>query len=251
MLRVIVRTFLTVFPRGSAFLAHYSLESPILGLVASTGPDSLRYPGDWLRQRVVDSKLSEKLSLIRLDNRYELFGCFVACNKGLTAFAGKEPLNTDDDPIVTFGAPRFIYGKKQPACGRLFELLHGFHPRPEDIIADPVSEEDRQFQLRLASYWGARNEFLMAGVGVPRTNDPEELLKSVREPLLAVVRTSPDFMAAYKPLLAIAYSLSRTDPRASEELLRDLEKANPEYDEARRLRLRLCAEGSLASRDHN
>ncbi len=44
MLCTIVRTFLQVFPNGSAFLAHYSLETPILGLVAGAGP--VRYPHD-------------------------------------------------------------------------------------------------------------------------------------------------------------------------------------------------------------
>jgi spermidine synthase len=42
---VIVRTFLQVFPDGSAFLAHYSLKAPIVALVS--GMQAGGYPSDW------------------------------------------------------------------------------------------------------------------------------------------------------------------------------------------------------------
>ena len=35
VLRVIVRTFLQVFPEGTAYLAHYSLQTPIIGLIGA------------------------------------------------------------------------------------------------------------------------------------------------------------------------------------------------------------------------
>ena len=52
VLQTIIRTFLDVFPEGSAVLAQYSLKMPILGLVAGNNP--LRYPPDWLERRVQD-----------------------------------------------------------------------------------------------------------------------------------------------------------------------------------------------------
>lgn len=245
MLRVIVRTFLHVFPEGSAFFAHYSLETPILGLVG--GRELGGYPPDWMQQRVTQPGLLEKLDKIRLANGYELFGCFAAASKDLVTFAGEGPLNTDDRPIVTFRAPLFVYDKAQPPYGRLLELLKSFQPQPEDIIKQTGCHGEREFQERLAAYWTARDRFMRVGVGVAKTDDVHELLQTVREPLLEIVRLSPDFTAAYKPLLAMACRLSNRDPRAGEDLLLALEKANPANDEARQLRFQLFSRGPLAA----
>ena len=89
---------------------------------------------------------------------------------------------------------------------------------------------------RLASYWQARNQFLLAGIGIPPTNDARQMLKSVREPLLSVVRLSHDFAPAYDPLLILARRLYPIDPDESRALLLDLENANPVRDDARSLR---------------
>jgi len=123
-----------------------------------------------------------------------------------------------------------------------------FNPQPEEILKIAGSDADRQIERRLAAYWEARNAFLLAGIGVQRTDNVKELLQRVREPLMEVVRLNPDFTAAYKPLLAMAYRLSKTDPEAGEQLLLDLEKANPENDEARQLRLLLFRNGPMVSK---
>ena len=248
MLRVIVRTFLHVFPEGSAFLAHYSLETPILGFVGGGG--QRLYTADWMQQRVTQSELLQKLDKIRLANGYELFGCFAAGSEDLVTFAGEGPLNTDDRPVVTFRAPLFVYDKAQPPYGRLLELLKSFQPQPEEIIKQAGSHGEQEFQARLAAYWAARDRFMRAGVGVEKTDEVHEMLQMVREPLLEIVRLSPDFTAAYKPLLAMAYRLSSSDPRAGEELLMTLEKANPANDEARQLRLQLFSREPLAAAAH-
>ena len=62
-LRLITRTFLEAFPEGTAFLAHFSLKAPILGLAARMGGPG--YPEDWFRQRVQDPALAEALRRVR------------------------------------------------------------------------------------------------------------------------------------------------------------------------------------------
>ena len=89
---------------------------------------------------------------------------------------------------------------------------------------------------RLISYWAARNCFIHAGIGINPTGDVRVLLDKIREPLLAIVRQSSDFESAYMPLIAMARSLHRTDPKAAEELLLELEAANPQREDARMLR---------------
>ncbi len=233
-LRVIIRTFLQVFPDGKAFLAHYSLQTPIIGLIGTTDP--VRYPADWLDRRVQDATLRRELQVLRLHNSYALFGNFLAGRDDLAVFAGTGPLNTDDNPVITFTAPRFIYGQPQPAALRLMSLINTFKPRPEQLLATPYDVAGAAAAGRLTAYWQARNQFLRAGVGVQPTNDARQLLKSVRTPLLSVVRLSHDFAPAYDPLLILARRLYPVDPDGSKSLLLDLEQANPVRDEARSLR---------------
>jgi spermidine synthase len=239
-LRVIVRTFLEVFPDGSAFLAHYSLKAPIIALVS--GSQAGGYPSDWWEERTSDPILRKAVEKLRLDNTYSLLGCFLASSDELREFAGEAPLNTDDRPVVAFEAPRFAYGEQEPAATRLLALVDRFKPKAHQILAPQQTEEDRDAHRRLASYWKARNRFIHAGAEVPETRDIRLVLRNSRESLLEVIRESPDFTAAYLPLLAMAQRLYPIDPAGSKALLLDLEKANPRSDEARSARRRLFPE---------
>lgn len=236
-LRTIIRTFLHVFPEGSAYVAHYSLKMPILALISGTKP--LRFPADWYEERVVDSTTRRALVSAKIDSSYSLFGCYVASSKDLANYAGNGPLNTDDFPAVIFGAPRFAYQEPKPAHELLFSLLDSSRPQPAQLLTPTVPENEIRDHERLARYWEARNRFMHTGVGVPETGDVGVLLKYVRDPLLSIVRTCPDFSPAYMPLVAMANSLYRRDPPAAKELLAAIETANPSRDEARQLRARL------------
>jgi len=134
-----------------------------------------------------------------------------------------------------FEAPRFVYAPQEPASKRLIALIDSLAPVVADVLPAAEDREDREARDRLAAYWAARNRFLHAGVGVPRTGDLIELLTYVREPLLEVVRMSPDFDPAYRPLLAMAQSLVRIDPSAGRNLVVQLIDANPGRTEARRI----------------
>jgi spermidine synthase len=234
IVRVIVRTFLQVFPEGKAYLAHFSLQTPILGLIAGTGPIALNE--DWMSHRVNDPALYRELKALRLHDSFALFGCFLAGPEELEQFAGSGPINTDDHPVVIFEAPRFVYSQQDPAYVRLLGLIDRFEPKPEHLFDRASTDSDRRMHSRLLSYWAARNNFIHAGIGITPTRDLRTLLGSIREPLLEIVRQSPEFEAAYNPLIAMAQSLHQTDPKAAEELLFELEEVNPQRDDARRLR---------------
>jgi spermidine synthase len=62
------------------------------------------------------------------------------------------------------------------------------------------------------------------------------MLQQVQEPLLAIVRQSPDFEPAYNPLLAMAQQLHKKNPAAARRLLIELETANPNRQDAKRMR---------------
>ncbi len=55
------------------------------------------------------------------------------------------------------------------------------------------------------------------------------------EPLLSVLRVSPDFRPAYDPLLAMAQALARSDVSAARTLLGELTQLQPARHEATQL----------------
>jgi spermidine synthase len=234
MVRVITGTFLQVFPEGKGFLAHFSLQTPILGLIAGVGPMVLTE--DWMARRVKDSALQAELAALGLHDSLSLFGCFLAGPTDLSEFVGAKPINTDNHPVVIFEAPRFVYAQQEPAHIRLLALLDRFKPKPELLFDYPPIDSDDRMESRLVSYWKARNNFIRAGIGVNPTGDVQTLLDQIREPLLAVICQSPDFEPAYNPLIAMAKSLHEKNPKAAQKLLMQLEAANPSRDDARKLR---------------
>jgi spermidine synthase len=233
VLNTIIRTYLAVFPDASAYLAHFSLTNPMIGLVGG-GPLWSAKPNKFDR-RVGEGALKERLSALQLRNVFEFLGCYLAGAEQLGQMAGAGPLNTDDRPVVMFEAPHFLYSEQGPASKRLITLIDSLAPIAADVLPTAEDPEGRDVHERLSKYWTARNRFLHAGVGVPRTGDVRELLSFVREPLLEVVRTSPDFDRAYRPLLAMAQSLVRIDPDAGKNLVEQLIDANPGRSEARRI----------------
>jgi spermidine synthase len=236
-LRTVARTFLQVFPDGEAYLAHFSLRAPIVGLVHRR--DGEAFDAEGFARRLRDPSLLSELRRERLDTRFELFGGFLAGPEELRAFAGEGPANTDDRPIVLFEAPRFTYEEgAAPPEARLLALIDAFHPRAGQAWGRRVAGEAGD-AARLEAYWAARDRFLHAGAGVEETRDVQRLLRAVEEPLLEAVRLSPDFGAAYNPLLAMAYQLYGTDPGEARSLLLELESANPARPEAEGLRRRL------------
>lgn len=80
---------------------------------------------------------------------------------------------------------------------------------------------------RLAAYWRARDRFLLAGRDVRPSNDVRHMLAQVREPLLDVMRISPEFRPAYDPLLQMAVVLGRTHAPSARALLAELIRLQP------------------------
>lgn len=241
MFKVIVKTFLEVYPEGQAYLAHYSLGQPIIGLVG--GRQKLRYPKDWYSKRVPDKEIRKHLFGYGYDSIYSILGTFIAGGDTLSKYAGASPVNTDTYPVVLFQGPRFVYGASTLASRRLLTLLDDLSPpEPENILIPAETAEDYPAYSRLSAYWAARNSYLQLGARVERTKDVVKLYQTASESLLAVVRKSGDFTAAYLPLVAIAYKLFSYDEDSSYKLFRDLESANPVRPEARILRQRLFAE---------
>ncbi len=226
-LRSIVRTFMEVHPRAWAVLATNSLETPVLGLVARRGDG--RFEAAAVSHRVRTAALRRPPAQFGLHDEMAVLGSFVAGPRALARLAGDAPLNTDDHPVVSYRAPRITYAPDSQPKERLVELLRTLELAPDEVLPAGADAQNRK---RLAAYWRARDRFIEVGQAVQPTSDPHQMLSQVREPLLEVLRLSPEFRPAYDPLLRLAAAQARTDPAAARSLLDDLMQVQPERREA-------------------
>jgi spermidine synthase len=230
-LRSIVRSFQTVYPRASALLASNSIETPVLGLVgrADDGPFDVAA----LSTR---RALPPNETALALDDALPALGSFVAGPEGLARFAAGAPANTDDRPVVAYRAPFVTYAPTSSPRARLLALLRMMSIDPGTLVKAP----EPVFIQRLAAYWAARDRFLEAGRDITPSSRVQDMLAQVREPLLAVLRLSPDFRPAYDPLLMMAASLARSDAAGARALLAELTRLQPARPEAPQLLAQLA-----------
>ncbi len=208
-LRSIVQSFLAVYPQAWALIASNSLETPVLGLVGRARRKPLRrwrpFAIDWRAWRCRSAWLA---SGSRTSSR-----CWAASSRGpkaLRRFAARRPVNTDDHPVVAYRAPRITYAPDSSPRDRLIALLREVSIEPGELMlpsSGPDSDPDAP--RRLAAYWLARDRFIESGRDVRPSPRVQEMLAQVREPLLSVLRISPDFRPAYDPLLSMATALRR------------------------------------------
>jgi spermidine synthase len=226
-LRSIVQSYMVAFPNGWAMLATNSLETPVLGLIARAEPGGFSWRG--VQGRLAQYRAPQPLAAYGLGDEFALMGSFIAGPSALLRFAAAAPLNTDDRPVVAYRAPRVTYAPDSLPRDRLLALLQELTVTPAELLADPLPEPWPQ---RLTAYAAARNLYLAHGRQVRPAQDVHAMLAQVREPLLQVLRTSPDFAPAYEPLLHMAQALATEQPAAARDLLSELQRVAPARAEA-------------------
>ncbi|MFO1460751.1 MAG: spermidine synthase [Verrucomicrobiota bacterium] len=229
-LRTIVRTFLQVFPDADAFLLRFNADTPVLGLVGSTG--SLKFdPATYLRRQGT-AGVRESLRPLGLTDPLAFLGLWFAGPEWLRDLAGDAPLNIDDAPVVLFRAPRTLAGPPPPGHALLAQLLE--RPRPGGSARFAVSGIDPQWLVRLDAYERARDRYLAGLIAETSGNTAD-----AESAFLESVRLSHDFTAGYSQLLSRASLHSRSDPPGARRLLDQLIDAAPDRPVARDLRTKL------------
>jgi spermidine synthase len=224
-----VRSFVAIYPEGWAVLANNSLETPVLGLVGRA--DAGRFDAAAIRDRLARVALRDRMVALGLEDDLAVLGAFVAGPEALRRFAADAPANTDDRPVVAYRAPLVTYAPDVLPGERLVALLQQLSIEPAQLILPPP---DPAWPRRLAAYWMARDRFIESGRGVHPSPKVQEMLAQVRDPLLSVLRISPDFRPAYDPLLAMATALARSDVAGARTLLTTLTQIQPARSEAPR-----------------
>lgn len=223
--RSIVATYLAEFPHAWGMLATNSLDTPVLGLMARRDGKTL----DLSALRATLESHATAAQPVDLGDELALLGNFAAGPDSLAGFSAGAPLNTDDHPVVAYLAPRITYQPDSTPRERLLKLLARLRIEPGELID---TSRDPEWSQRLAAYWSARNRYLVVGSGVHPTRDVNAMLAQVREPLLGVLMTSPDFRPAYDPLVNMARAMGQTDPQDARALLVTLAELQPGWHEA-------------------
>ncbi|HSI56221.1 MAG TPA: spermidine synthase [Ideonella sp.] len=220
----IVASFQSVFPEARAVLASNSLSTPVLGLMGSVA--AFAWQPDQLQRRLASQPRAAEFGF---EDPLAVLGSFVAGPASLRRWAAGAPLNTDDRPVVAYRAPRVTYAPETTQAARLLALLELVEPETEALLARSAGPD---WAPRLAAYVAARRQFIAAGQGVPPLSDPQAMLARVRDPLLNVLRESPEFRPAYDPLWRLAAAVAPANPDAARAVLTELARLQPARPEA-------------------
>jgi len=231
-LRSIVKSFLAVYPQGTAILANNSLLTPTVGLIGRANGGTAVNP-EQLGTRLAKGNPALPPDVFGLDNAFAVLGSAIAGPSSLARFAQNAPLNTDDRPVVAYSAPRITYVPDSAPKDRLIDLLQQLSVAPQDVLYADAA--DSPWAKRLNAYWQARHAFIQAGRNVEAASNPAQMLAQVQAPLLNVLRISPDFSPAYSPLLSLAHAIASTQPDKARALLLALVALQPERPQAREM----------------
>jgi spermidine synthase len=217
-LQIIVRTFLEVFPNAQAWLLQLDVDTPVLGLVDSLEPR--KYDADWIERRLTSPALEIELKKLALTDSVRFFGHFVAGSETLRKFSGDARLNTDDQPRVTFDAPRFVYQHAATSYGRLMKLLELGVGDPQQTLG--LGSDATAFADRVTRYWRARDEYLRGLIA-----DTEGEHTRAIDNFVESARLSEDFTLGYAQCLTLASLEAKSNPTEAKALLRRLVEAQP------------------------
>jgi spermidine synthase len=234
MLRTIVRTFLDVFPETHLWLLQLNVDVPVAGLVGYVSTPN--YGSRWIERRLDHPPLESALKELSIANSLRFFGLWLAGPDDLRSFAGPGAFNTDDHPLVLFGAPAFSRQPGATSYGRLTDLLELAPDNVPSWSVDDGSGTPATPRDRWQRYLAARNRFLQ-GLILDSQNQSTE----ATDAFLESARISADFTTGYAQCLARASLLAAAQPDAARELLRRLIEAQPAIPVAAQLldRLRL------------
>jgi spermidine synthase len=172
--QMIIRSFQAAMPHSSLWMANNCLNkhAVLMGTVSPTQIDFQR-----VRKLVERPDISSDLAVINIHSVYDLLDCYVVGEDGLERMASGVPLNTDDKPLLEFGAA--IKRDIEGCWIAVLVLLIEEHCPVEDITTNTgeTEEESRQVQATLKQYFKGTGHALrgLLGIlrGVPTTMDRE------------------------------------------------------------------------------
>jgi spermidine synthase len=228
VLRIIVRTFLDVFPEAQAWMLQFAVDTPVVGLVGRDGP--VRLSPDAVESNAHVRGLASELRKVALASTLNLAGCFLAGPEALRRYAGDGERNTFDRPIVSFLAARLTGAGSLDPPGLFLDLVERFRDDPEELLDGPPSEARETLARDLRAFRAARDTYLEGLVMEARDDLPRAV-----DLYIEAARKSVHFMPAYARSVTIIQVLAEVNRESARALFRRLEEAQPAQPLGRRV----------------
>jgi spermidine synthase len=103
-LKIIIKTFKTVFPGTSLWYGMIGGSTPVIGCIGMENSFNIDF--NYLQRKYGDSLLVSKLQEPNLDNPYIFLSNFVMSGNAIDVFTSDQPMNTDDHPVIEFSNPK-------------------------------------------------------------------------------------------------------------------------------------------------
>ncbi len=227
-LRIIIRTFVEVFSEAEAFLLHFNVDIPVLGLVGGRGRPDL--DPSHLDRRLSSSDLRAALRGVGLDKTLSVLGCWAGDARALRRFAGDSAVATDLNPAVLFAAPRHSARRAPTTYGTLFTWLDAVAAGGGQKFEPPGGPVAPEFAEKLKAYVQARDLYLK-GLAVESGGE----LKGAIDLYLDSSRQSLYFTPAYARIVSVIQVMAQADRAQARILWQRLETARPDQPLGRQL----------------
>lgn len=110
-IKTIVGTFQTVFPHTSLWYGMIGSSTPVIGCIGTGEKLAIDYQS--LKRKFQDPVLVKSMLESNLDDPCILLSNFIMEGNSVNIFAGDQPLNTDDRPVIEFASPRLSDSPKE------------------------------------------------------------------------------------------------------------------------------------------
>ncbi|MBL9166851.1 MAG: hypothetical protein JNN07_03855 [Verrucomicrobiales bacterium] len=218
--KMVLRTFQSVFRQSEAWLLHFNVDIPVLGLVGRMEDPSVDWMGQ-VEQRFRSADATE-LRSAGFQNAIQLIGCRLAGAGQLAQLAGSGALNRDEFPRVTFLAPRSLTSSSAPSSSTLIQLLDDC-ARTLATSRDAASEQPFQQEGLVRSFVLARDHYLR-GLSQEASGD----FKQAVELYFKSAEASLYFTASYARLISVIQVMAQADPQRARLLYDRLLSVRPD-----------------------
>lgn len=167
-LKMVVRTFLSVFPDGHAILGSYSLNTPVIALLGSPKPLSVD-PSK--ANQLITKHLNIQLAI---ENTEDLIASYLMDGQQLAAYAGEGPLNSDLFPRLLFHAPKATYTPNAEKAATNIQELRQFRKTFPSRLFKFNNQASR---LQAEKAWQAAGIFLEGNEAI-RQGDEQKALQA-------------------------------------------------------------------------
>lgn len=225
----ISRAFLSVFPQVTMW---ESIVGDDYLLIGSQEPYSLPY--ERVKRLLEDPVKGRQLKRLGISSVRDLMGLLIMSHDRIEEFSREAPIHTDDNSLLEFGAPEYIYKderevivrqlkpyfKGMPSLLRFEELSE---PMQEEVKRDIGSLERDEVQIREIKRKARRDQYLDEAVVMVNRGAYEQAVQLY----MKILEQEPDHVLTYLNLGNV-YSAVLENEKA-EQMYRKTLEINPYY----------------------